>query len=405
MNYSVGTRCVYSLFILVVLLTGCESDRNKDDSIHIERVAGIVQKGPYINGTSIMISELTEGLSPTGINFNTQTIDNLGTFYIDNIKVSSRFVELQANGFYYNEIAGTNSSAQLTLYAISDLYDSSSINVNILSNLEKDRVRYLQSTGFSYSDAKIQSQQEILRIFGISSPEIKRSEYLDISKPGDDNAILLAISLILQGYRTTSELSELISNISTDIKEDGVLNSANSGSSLINDAMFLDTRSIRNNLENRYSDLGASVQLPNFEKYVNQFIDSTTYEFTDFITYPDSGRTGPNLLSLNQENYKGLPYPGEEYINSITAITPNLNDILVKIHFNKDFNGRIDPIKSGWEAASVIPGDPYTYVFKKDFTKDTLDLKITMHDSGYATIEIFENNSIEPTRVKNITWQ
>ena len=48
------------------------------------------------------------------------------------------------------------------------------------------------------------------------------SEYLDISQPGDKNAILLAISVILQGYLSVAELSELLANITTDIREDGL---------------------------------------------------------------------------------------------------------------------------------------------------------------------------------------
>lgn len=51
--------------------------------------------------------------------------------------------------------------------------------------------------------------------------------------PGDDNAILLAVSLILQGYPYTSNLSELLAKISTDIREDGVLKNPALGSILI----------------------------------------------------------------------------------------------------------------------------------------------------------------------------
>lgn len=393
----------YTLFIFIVLLMGCESDSITDDSIQINQISGIVQKGPYINGTSIMISELDRVLSPTGKNFNTQIIDNQGTFFIDNIKLSSQFAELQANGFYFNEILGSKSSAQLTLYALGDIYDTSSVNINLLSNLEKDRVKYLLSMGSSFSDAKIQAQKEVLKIFSLSTPNIRPSEYLDITQSGDDNGILLAISVILQGFRTTSELSEIIARISSDIKEDGTLNSASIGSVLINDAMFLDTKSIRTNLENRYAELGISVEIPDFEKHVDRFIDSTSFMFTNNITYPDSGRTGPNLLSLNQEIYKGLPYPSDSYNNSITAIVPAQNDILIKIHFDQDYNGGIDALESGWEVDFEM-SETKTYIFQKDFTKDTLDLKLRIHDSGNAIIEFFENNSNEPSKVKSISW-
>jgi hypothetical protein len=44
-------------------------------------------------------------------------------------------------------------------------------------------------------------------------------DLLDTSQTGEDNAILLAISLIIQGFRTESELTDLLANISTDIRE------------------------------------------------------------------------------------------------------------------------------------------------------------------------------------------
>src|SRR3972149_4894073 len=41
---------------------------------------------------------------------------------------------------------------------------------------------------------------------------------------------------IMQGYLPVSDLSELLANISTDIREDGILNSQTLGSILINNA-------------------------------------------------------------------------------------------------------------------------------------------------------------------------
>ena len=74
------------------------------------------------------------------------------------------------------------------------------------------------------------------------------TENLNITQAGDDNAILLAISSILQGYRTESELTEMLSKISEDIKTDGILNDTVVVSDLINHAIYLDTLAIRNNL-------------------------------------------------------------------------------------------------------------------------------------------------------------
>jgi hypothetical protein len=142
----------------------------------------------------------------------------------------------------------------------------------LLSHLEKDRTEYLLGQGKTFQEAKKQAQKEILNIFSISRNDMKYSETLDISSEGDDNAILLAISVILQGYRTTGELSELLANIATDIRTDGVLNSGSLGTQLINDAKLLNLSNIRTNLVSRYKDLGLTASIPDFEKYVTNFM-------------------------------------------------------------------------------------------------------------------------------------
>jgi hypothetical protein len=273
-------------FIMAVFALSCEEEifkpidktyndndttgvtQNPVDTLTIEDLSGYVQKGPFINGSSITISELKANLSPTGINYNTQIVDNKGTYGIKDIKFTSNYVELRANGFYFNEITGEKSSAQLTLYALSDLTDTTSLNVNILSNLEKRRVEYLVTNGSSFREAKQRAQKEILSVFSIDPDTIRESELLDISKEGEDNAILLAVSVILQGNRSEADLSELMANISTDIREDGTLNSQAIGSELINHCKYLDLGKIRNNLVARYNNMGTDAIIPDFEKYV-----------------------------------------------------------------------------------------------------------------------------------------
>lgn len=55
--------------------------------------------------------------------------------------------------------------------------------------------------------------------------KVENSELLDIPNSGNGNAILLSVSVILQGFPTESELSSLLSFISTDISSDEITNS------------------------------------------------------------------------------------------------------------------------------------------------------------------------------------
>lgn len=287
------------LFILILFFTSCETDNDLKNSFTMDKVNGYVQKGPYLNGTAITISELAEDLVPTGNNYPSQILDNKGTFEVKNVKLSSPYVEVKADGYYFNEVSNTNSTAPLTLFALSDLKNRSNLNVNVLSTLEKGRVSFLVSIGSSFKEAKKQAQSEILSIFEIERSEMEASDLLDITKQGEDHAILLAISVILQGKLTVPEFSELLANISTDIREDGILNSKTLGSMLINNAKALQPDQVRKNLEARYEILGLAVTIPDFEKYIQQFIANTEFEFTSLPTITTSIATDITAVSAN----------------------------------------------------------------------------------------------------------
>jgi hypothetical protein len=114
------------------------------------------------------------------------------------------------------------------------------------------------------------------------------------------------------------------SPFSTDILEDGVLNNAQLGTTLINNARTLNLAEIRQNLEMKYENMGLTTSVPDFEKYVNQFIENTEFEFNAFIEYPPSGKHGLNLLNPGKTNYTNDTY-------SMRAILPAGKSLQVQI--------------------------------------------------------------------------
>ena len=256
--------------VALVFLFGCQDDEQVTQQQKSVSIAGYVQKGPFINGTAITVSELDQKLIATGKNFTTQIIDNKGAFGLKDIQLQSDFVQLIAEGFYFDEVRGEKSAAQLTLFALADVSDASSVNVNLLSHLEKDRVMYLmQEEEKSFTTAKQQAQREILAVFGIEKNNMASSELLDISQGGEDNAILLAISATLQGNNSVAELSELLADIITDIREDGVMDSESTREKIRVNAMSLTLADIRKHLEVRYEELGVDATISNFEQYID----------------------------------------------------------------------------------------------------------------------------------------
>lgn len=393
------------LFIAILFISIHSCEKNEAETrVSLELVNGYVQKGPYLNGTSITISELTTDFIPTGKNFTTQIIDNKGSFIVKNVELESEYIELKAEGFFYNEATDQSSSAQLTLYSLSSLKDKSSLNANILSNLEKNRVEFLLLNGSDFKSAKKQAQSEILSIFEIQKPDILESELLDITVDGDDNAILLAISLIIQGYQSVGELSELMANISTDIREDGVLNSNSLGTTLHNNAKLLRLSEIRSNLINRFDLLGLPKTIPDFEKFVNQFIDSTDFGYTGSIDYPVIGKHGPNILDKDKTEYNTTS-------NSMIVNLSGGTNVKVKIRGEQWSQDNFESY-TGWSNATFESDAEYYH--SGTFNSEDIgiiDRKIslfwTASDSGYVSpntleVQVFENDAIIPTWTKQI---
>lgn len=407
------------LIASLLIVSACQ----KEDSNTVEmvfkkdKISGNIQKGPYINGASIMISELNSALNPTGKVFNTQIIDNSGSFELKDISLSTNFVELIANGFYFNENTGKVSSAQLTLHALSDLTDSSTINVNILTELEKGRVEYLISKGGDFKSAKSQAQKEILQLFEISTSDLRSSEYLDITKSGEDNSILLAISIIMQGHRTEAELAELVASISTDIKEDGILNNQQLGQKLISDVKRMNFSDIRQNIVSRYSDLGVTTEISDFEKYIKGFIDSTKYIASSGIEYIDDSKYGSNILSSDKSDYtnssvtkysvsakiaKGANLKVIFHPDVDTTIVYEPKDNYIPVNYFQHYF--IFPDNSGWGYNSDFYLLDRTAILYNTDDNRIIEGQIELIKHGSSTIEIYENNQIIPTRIKRIKW-
>ena len=138
-------------------------------------VNGQVQKGPYVQGTEITVRELDSTMTPTGNTFTGTIDDNTGSFSVKGT-LTYKIVELSADGYYFNEVSGSLSTAKLTLSALSDLTDRSSVNVNLMTHLEKKRVEYLMDySKMTFAAAKTQAQTEIMKIFNIDNVTLGNS--------------------------------------------------------------------------------------------------------------------------------------------------------------------------------------------------------------------------------------
>ena len=93
-----------------------DTDTSTSSTSSAVTVSGKVQKGPYVQGTEITVRELDSSMTPTGNTFTGTIDDNTGSFSIKGT-LTNKIVELAADGFYFNEVSGSLSSAKLTLSA------------------------------------------------------------------------------------------------------------------------------------------------------------------------------------------------------------------------------------------------------------------------------------------------
>lgn len=287
-------KYIYTLFLIIAFLTGCNKDTPESK---IYNLKGAIQKGPMIKGSTITISELNKDLSSTGKSFTSTITDDKGIFELSGAELSNSIVSISADGFFFNEVNGTLSNSRIVLTAIVDLGKTTNINVNILTTLENERVKYLLQQGIDFDKAKIQARDNVLNIFGFTLSSNINPEMYDITQLGNENSMLLAISAIVLGTHTEAELTELISGISTDLITDGKLDDPNLQSRLINEAKFLNCSSIRINLSSRYQTLGENISTNDFGQYVESFISTTNYKFTKAIEYPGTVNSMKNILS------------------------------------------------------------------------------------------------------------
>lgn len=401
---------IASTLILMFLSAGCvrtgdssSISLSEAESQPVSKsIHGAVQKGPYLNGTSLTFFELSETLSQTGKSYNAQIKSNSGDYELSDILFTSSYVMIKADGFYFNEVTGKVSEAPLTLYAMSDIRDKSMININLLSHMEKDRIDYLVDNGAAFADAKSQAQQEILNIFSISMSDIGESELLTITEQGNGNAALLAVSIILQGYRTTAELSELLANIATDIRTDGVLDSAELGSKLVNDIARIDLEEIRTNIEARYEEIGLQITPPAFESFIQTFLENTSFVATSIIVYDDIGLYGENLLGSKTD----FMVDDQLGVYSIEAFVPTNSRLMVRIvPPNADYGVKIGRYnEEEWKISQSFENEKLEMQLQILLTDTKCDAEVKLYiNPGDYLIKIYENGAKSPTWTKTVS--
>ena len=297
-------------------------------SKQIYRISGQVQKGPFIFGSTIFISELTNNLSSTGLTHLAQTNDPIGSFNVLG-GVGSAIVDIIGDGFYFDEIIGSISSAPVKLRAFANLSLSSTPTINLLTTLQTPRLKTLLQNGSNFEAAYAQSQTELLTSFGVDPTLVLGLSSLfqmNINGTNDQNAVLLAISsIVLQMANTAAggalqavpgQLSLLLSTLAYQLNIDGVITSPSFISARNAASNVLDP-TVGTNLLSYYSSLGKTITLPAFLDWVDQdnsgklpqrtTLQTNALNFSSTTAYEPYGLFDTNVVTSNNITVSGLP--------------------------------------------------------------------------------------------------
>ena len=225
-----GILWVMSLAFVSIVVTACSDDDSgfaggstEDAGIIADlNVAGVTQKGPFVKGAAVTVQGIDcKTLKFTDEVFEGKVKSDKGDFEIEDISLKSSCALFAVTGIYRSEITGKKTSKELTLYALTDLKNRKNVNINILTNLEYERLMYLVTEkGKTFAEAKAQAEKEVLAAFDIAG-SFEEFENLNIFESGDENAALLAVSVMMQAETDDAGLAKRLDKFADSFAETG----------------------------------------------------------------------------------------------------------------------------------------------------------------------------------------
>lgn len=229
-----------ALFLVAVLLTACAGDNNgnvigpdaqneisssslssgaepgefsldassSSQKTAVRTIHGFAQRTPFVDGSVVQLTALDEStLEPIGETFTGIVDGGFSRYSVEVDSLKSRYVQISVTGdvlSYYNSMP---EEKEYTLYAITDLDSRDSVNINLLTHLEFDRVRKLvRDDKLSFAEAKKQAEKELFEIFHITMEKSNDAYFAeDWSLFGDSlgDQALMGLTVIFNIYKAT----------------------------------------------------------------------------------------------------------------------------------------------------------------------------------------------------------
>ena len=219
--------CWGALLLVLVLLAACADDnegnaigpdvQNEKSSSSFSSssrnggsriIYGFAQKTPFVDSSVVQLTALDEStLEPVGAPFTGMVDGGFSRYSVKVDSLESRYVQISVTG----DVLGYNSlplEKVFTLYAIADLDSRDSVNVNLLTHLEFERVRKLvRDDKLAFAEAKKQAEKELFEMFYVALKDgVNLGVAEDWSLFGDSlgDQVLMGLTVVFDRYKDSA---------------------------------------------------------------------------------------------------------------------------------------------------------------------------------------------------------
>lgn len=262
------------LAAISVLLLSCGKDPQGGETPEQTKevqcnLKGYAQKGQFVKGSQVTAFAVGADMVATGESFPANISDDLGTFAITG-KTEAPYLELRAEGYYFNEVTGEVSSSPMYLEAFVKSNDTAA-NINLFTTIIRPRVKKLIAGGVTYEKAVEQAQKELLSSKYVTdmgfSGSVSAFDELDITGQSDADGILLALACKILNQRSASEVTTLVQELASELEDEGKI----TYTEMVNSGFEVQPFYVMSNMAKYYADKKLNITtIPPFHKYFGE---------------------------------------------------------------------------------------------------------------------------------------
>ena len=301
----------------------CSDDKTAGTSVESEGlyavknldIAGVSQKGPFVKGSAVKVQGIDcKTMKFTDEVFEGEVKNNMGEFVVEKVNLSTTCAVVKVTGEYRSEMTGKKVSDKLTLRALTNLKDRTHVNVNLLTNLEYERVMYyVTKKGKTFDEAKELAESEVLAAFGMAG-ESTDFEDLDIFGTSDADATLLAISVLMQGDADVKTLAKRLDKFNDSFAKSGKWNDDDTKKAITDWIANAVAKAVMDSIRKNMENWGFAKEVPDFEKVIEEINDAQKIPEEWSWDVPKKARLNPDI------KYDSMVDPRDKQVYKVVKI-------------------------------------------------------------------------------------